>query len=276
MEEILITLRKIQNDMEEQKNMISKSAEEITEKITENVNQIMDEKLQTWDTKLQKLKENIDQQGKQLYYIEKEARQRNLVFFGLEEVEKSYSDLEKIMVNFINKHFTLKIDSKDLQAIRRIGKKSDKPRPVTITFTTLGTKINILKKKRMLNDTAYYIKEDYPPQILEIRKELQTQVRIEKEKGNRAIIKYDKIVILKNNPVSTTSNKKRLLPTSPETNLNSQTVHGTQTSKKNKTLTAFTTQRSSSFSEGVVKPGMLNFLTTKNSTNAQGSNDNKK
>lgn len=276
MEEIMKTLQKIQNDMEEQKKMISNSAEKITDEITKNINEIMDKKLQVWDTKLQKLEEKAVNQEKQLYYLEKEARQRNLVFFGVEEAEQSYLELEKNMTNFINKYFTTKINCKDLQAIRRIGKRTDRPRPVTITFTTLGTKINILKQKRALNDTAYYIKEDYPQKVLEKRKELQTQVRIEKEKGNKAIIKYDKLIILKSTPESTTGNKKRTLSTSPEKNLNAQTPHESQTHKKNKTLAAFTTQRSSSFSEGVVKPGMLNFLISKNPTKAQEVSDENK
>ena len=41
------------------------------------------------------------------------------------------------------------------------------------------------------------MKEDYPHYVLEKRKELQEQVKLEAKKGNRAIIKCDKLIILK-------------------------------------------------------------------------------
>lgn len=65
--------------------------------------------------------------------------------------------------------------------------------------------------------SGYCLQEDYPPNILEKRKELQEQVRIEKQRGNLAIIKYDKLVVLekKEEPMS---NNKRMLSTSPENN----------------------------------------------------------
>lgn len=276
MEEVILSLRKIQNELEEHKNMISKCTEKVTKDVTENINQMMDDKLQLWDAKIENIKQRVDNQDRRLYYLEKEARQRNIVFFGLKEDEKSYSNLEKNILQFLHKYFSVNLDSRDLQAIRRIGKKNDKPRPVVITFTSLGLKINIYKQKGALKDTEYYMKEDYPQQILEKRKELQTEVRIEREKGNRAIIKYDKLVIFKNKPESSTVNKKRVLSNSPENYLNSQIEHKTQTTKKNKTLATHSAQRSSSFSEGAVKPGMLNFLVSKNTPFKQNDSDKNK
>lgn len=200
MDEVLAALDRIQREMNEQKIMIQKSAETVTENVTENINRIMDEKFKIWEERHENLKQRVDNQELRLYHLEKQARQRNLVFFGLEEDEKSYLDMEKKIISFIQKYLSVKIDARDLQAIRRIGKKADNPRPVAVTFTTLGTKIEILKHKAGLKDSLYYIKEDYPQQVLKKRKELQAQVRIEREKGNTAIIKYDKLVILKNKP----------------------------------------------------------------------------
>lgn len=135
-------------------------------------------------------------------------------------------------------------------------------------------KAYILKQKKSLKNSGYYIQEDYPLNILEKRKELQEQVRIEKEKGNLAIIKYDKLVILKKKE-EPTSNNKRLLSTSPENNQTTNIEKESQASKKNKTQTSL--RRTSSLSDGVLKPGILNFLTTKgpHKTPAQQDNKNK-
>ncbi|KAG7307559.1 hypothetical protein JYU34_007775 [Plutella xylostella] len=68
-----------------------------------------------------------------------------------------------------------------------------------------------MKNKYKLENTGCYLKEDYPKKVLEIRKSLQEELKKEIEKGNRAYIKYDKLVIL-NKPI----NNKRRLSESPE------------------------------------------------------------
>ncbi|KAA5655358.1 hypothetical protein F3G64_35045, partial [Pseudomonas aeruginosa] len=72
-------------------------------------------------------------------------------------------------------------------------------------------KIKIFKQKRALQDTGYYMKEDYPKQVLEKRKQLQEQLKIEREKGNMAFLKYDKLVI----PKQTSKRKLSPSPTKP-------------------------------------------------------------
>ncbi|CAG4930860.1 unnamed protein product [Colias eurytheme] len=176
-----------------------------------------EEKFKDWEEKYNHLKDKVENQEKRIYFLEKCARQRNIIFFGLQEEESSYSDLENIFIGFIEKHFGIKLEIRDIQEILRLGKKGKGPRPVKVTFITLGRKIEIFKQKRKLDNTEYYIKEDYPKYVLEKRKELQGRIKIEKEKGNKAVIKYDKLIIL-HNKSETYNNKKRMFSTSPETN----------------------------------------------------------
>ncbi|XP_047541815.1 uncharacterized protein LOC125074530 [Vanessa atalanta] len=92
--------------------------------------------------------------------------------------------------------------------------------------------------------------------VLAKRRELQEQLKIEKEKGNSVSIKYDKLIIhSKNN--TTISNKKRTLPTSPNDKDLPHSEPKPQAHKKNKTQTQPDLQRSSRLSEGVIKPGIL-------------------
>ncbi|KAJ8730200.1 hypothetical protein PYW07_017238 [Mythimna separata] len=274
MEEILKALQKIQKELDEQKITIQKSGENVTEQVTQNINNILDEKFKTLEEKYENLKDKVDNQEKRLYFLEKQARQRNIVIFGLAESESSYTNLENIIINFINEHFSINIDQRDIQEAKRIGKKGEKPRPIIVTVSTLGMKIAIFKQKKVLEATPYYIKEDYPEYVLNKRKELQEQVRIEKEKGNSVRIKYDKIVIMNKNSY-TSNHNKRMLSNSPEnitTCTNSKDEHKTQANKKNKTRTSI--QRSSSLSEGPIKPGILNFF-HKHPTNTSKNQENK-
>ncbi|CAH2207797.1 jg21272 [Pararge aegeria aegeria] len=240
MEEVLATLRLIQKELEEQKTFINKKGEEVTENVTININNILEEKFAVIEEKHENLKKRVENQEQRIYFLEKQARQRNLVFFGLHEDENSYSSMETKIIKFVHEYFTIKLDYIDLVAIRRIGKKSDKPRPIVVTFATLGRKISILKNKGTLKGTPYYVKEDYPQSVLQIRKELQEQVKAERENGNTAIIKYDKLVILKNtnNKQTTTptntNNKKRNLSNSPVNAVKSYAEQRPHANKKNK------------------------------------------
>lgn len=101
------------------------------------------------------------------------------------------------------------ISNEDIKAIRRIGKKGDKTRPVVVTLTTVGKKINIIKNKKMLESTSYYIKEDFPPQVLQKRKELQEELKRGKAQGKNIVLKYDRIISLD-------ENKNRNLSESPK------------------------------------------------------------
>ncbi|KAJ8714780.1 hypothetical protein PYW07_003005 [Mythimna separata] len=127
MEEVLKALQKIQKELDEQKITIQKSGENVTEQVTQNINNILDEKFKTLEEKYENLKDKVDNQEKRLYFLEKQARQRNIVIFGLAESESSYSNLENIIINFINEHFSINIDQRDIQEAKRIGKKGEKP-----------------------------------------------------------------------------------------------------------------------------------------------------
>ncbi|XP_046969750.1 uncharacterized protein LOC124537079 [Vanessa cardui] len=262
MEDIMIALRKIQNELDSQKNTILQSGEKVTETVTQNINSILEEKFKIWDEKYEDLKQKLENQEKRIYFMEKQARKNNIVFFGIEETENSYQMLENIIIDFVNKYFSLDLNHRDIQEVKRIGKKGEKSRPIIATFTTLGTKIKIFKqRKEALSKTTYYLMEDYPKQILEKRKVLQEQAITEREKGNIVKIKYDKLVILpKTKPKD---NNKRILTPSPETYTNE--VTNVQARKKNRHHTQI--KRTSSLSEGTVKPGLLNFLVSKNTNN---------
>lgn len=266
-------LRKIQNELNEQKTTIVQSADKVTEQVTNNINYTLEEKFNAIEIKYENLKEKLDNQEKRLHFLEKQSKQRNIVIFGLAETETSYADLEKHILSFINQYFSVDLERRDIQETRRIGKKGEKPRPITITFTSLGTKIEIFKQRRVLKDTNYYIKEDFPQHVLAKRRELQEQLKIEKEKGNSASIKYDKLIIhSKNN--TTIGNKKRTLPISPNDKDLPHSEPKPQVHKKNKTQSQSGLQRSSSLSEGVIKPGILGFLTNKNHRNLPNEHTN--
>lgn len=221
--------------------------EKVEENITTRINNNIDEKFSSYQEELKALREVTEKQEIRLDIVERQIRQRNLILFGIKEEEQNYFELEKIVVDIINVQLDVPCNKTEIEFVRRMGKKSNNPRPICFGLTTLGKKINILKEKSKLEKTGAYIKEDYPPKILKLRKDLQEKLMEEREKGNKASIRYDRIVILKNSAQDKKreeNNNKRPLEISPprpstSTAMSQNTASSTGTSinqpaKKNK------------------------------------------
>lgn len=215
-------------------NQIKETEKKLSDKID-----TVDQKLCQFQTELNDLKQCHEEQEKRLDQIEKQVRIRNLVIFGIEDRENTYSELEETVKKIIIERLNVKLETEEIQHVFRIGKKSTKPRPINVGFTTLGKKICILKNKSKLEGTPYYIKEDFPKKILKIRESLQEELKSERQKGRKVMIKYDKIIAI---------NKKRSLELSPSpkttqtNNENESSVTPTYPAKKKNKFTSEITQ----------------------------------
>lgn len=63
-----------------------------------------------------------ENQEKRLYYLEKQARQRNVVFFGIEETETSYLKLESNLIEFIKKILCNRTSTQRYTGNQEVGK----------------------------------------------------------------------------------------------------------------------------------------------------------
>lgn len=167
-----------------------------------------------------KLKNKISELEFKLQRAEIEKRKNNLVFFGINENIK----LEMELVDYIKEiivNMGVHMDSQEISKVYRIGQKTDnKNRPVIVTITTQWKKHLILKNKPDLPQ-GVNIKEDYPKEILDKRKQLQPQVEEEIKKGNIAYIKYDKLIVKK--PKENREKRKRETSDSPKAPLEKKT-----------------------------------------------------
>ncbi|KAG6448447.1 hypothetical protein O3G_MSEX005486 [Manduca sexta] len=223
----------MQQDIKQQKQDMLEMKEDIKCTIINSLN----EKFKNLELKNELLEKTIEEQNNKINNLERQFRRRNLILFGVEESEKSYDELERIVLNIINSYTKISCDTSNIEAVRRLGRKGEKVRPIVITFNTLGFKLKIQKNKHCFQNTSYYLKEDYPMEILIKRKELQVQLQKEQDAGNTAFIKYDKLIILNNKRPPHKQSSKRNISESPETlHPDSQNVQRTskQPSKKNK------------------------------------------
>lgn len=200
--------------MRQQKADMLDMKEDIKNTINSNIN----EKFKSLEIKNEFLEQKLEHQKKAIDNMERFTRRKNLLFFGVEERERSYQDLEEHVLDIINNMLNINCENNSIESVRRLGKKGEKIRPIVVTLLTLGLKIKILKNKKNLETSPYYIKEDFPLEVINKRKELQIELEKEREQGRRAIIKYDRLIILNSSDKQEErENQKRKLSKSPET-----------------------------------------------------------
>lgn len=69
--------------------------------------------------------------------------------FGIEEHEENYKALVNNILNIINLSLKVPCESHEIESVSRLGRKGENPRPILITLTTLGKKVEILRKKEL-------------------------------------------------------------------------------------------------------------------------------
>lgn len=243
MEELTSMLRNLQNKFDEQ----TKELRDMKQSIPQIINNNIDNKFANLEFKYNSLEKTITQQGRRIQQLERTTRQKNLIVFGIEENERSYYDLQERIVRIINQYMEINCNKENIAEVRRLGKKQDdgKIRPTIVSLTTMGMKIDLLKNKKKLNDSPYYIKEDFPPEILEERKKLTTQMLEERKNGRIAFLKYNKLVVIPEDKHNhqyhkkpSSGSNKRQLSESPEN------IEGNSSSGKNSTKKPFKRQHS--------------------------------
>lgn len=181
----------------------------LEENITEKINNNVDKKFNTLQQDIQELKIQNDEQEKRIDFLERQNKVRNLILFGVAEEEKSYSELESLLLGILSATLEVEISRNEIEFVRRIGNTSKTTRPIVFATTTLGKKIEILKNKNKLDNTGTYIKQDFTKKEMEKRKTVKLNLQKEVEKGNKAVIKSGKLIIMEH------GNKKRPLILSP-------------------------------------------------------------
>lgn len=115
----------------------------------------------------QQLKETVSKQQEVITSLQKLVSKRNVIIHGLEETE---DDLETDVSKMMHEKLKVSLKSEDVEEVFRIGKKSNRTRPVKLVFASLKKRQEVFKVKSNLKGSEIYINEDLP---FEIRKQRQ-------------------------------------------------------------------------------------------------------
>lgn len=146
-------------------------------------------------------------------YFDREIKKRNLVLFGINQEFSNYWELESFVCEFFKEKLELNIAANEFDFVKRLGKRNNENgRPILLGMTTFRTKLLIIQNAFKLKGTKVFISEDYPKEVIELRKKLQPQLTEARKAGKFATLRYDKLIIKDNYQVM---NKKRLMSISP-------------------------------------------------------------
>ena len=124
---------------------------------------------------------------------EARSKRNNLLFFGLKRDEKESAQASENKVKTLIKEKLGMTEEIVFDRVHRVGGKPDAPLIARCTF--YKDKINVLKNKGKLNGTGFYIKEDFPANVRDVRKKLNELVKENREKGETVKIVYDHVYI---------------------------------------------------------------------------------
>ena len=156
--------------------------------------------LSTLTESVNKLTQAVDVEKERAVKLESHSRRNNLIFYNIpEERQESSSTTETLLYTFLERNLNMEeeIDEIPIERAHRLGKvrQDKKPRPIIAKFSFHKDKERILSNARTLAGTNYGISQDFPREIVEIRKGLIKAMKEAKKEGHDTKLVYDKLYI---------------------------------------------------------------------------------
>lgn len=135
-----------------------------------------------------------------LVYVQSQSMRNNLVFGNIEEARSGeQEDAEKVLRNFlINKMKVAKELANEIQfdRVHRMGDRMNgRDRKIVAKFTLFKEREMVRTSWKSLDNTKYFVHEQYPKEVVEKRKALIPKLKEARNKGQRAWLSYDTLYI---------------------------------------------------------------------------------
>ena len=184
-------------DLEKSLEFAQESIEALSERVA-----AQEKKISELEKGVNELTKNAKLEKERAIKLESHSRRNNLIFYGIPEGKnENSSNTESTLFSFMENNLKLKeedIDEISIERAHRLGKQNandGKPRPIIAKFTFHKNKESILSNARTLAGTVFGISQDFPREIVEIRRGLVKVLKEEKKRGRDAKLVYDKLYI---------------------------------------------------------------------------------
>lgn len=214
------------------KDHMDKQTIAITNAVSKNILEIMDEKLKPLKEENENLKTEVQHLQEKIKTLELEKKRNNIVIFGLEE-NTEYKPIDSARL-IIEEKLNVKLEKHEIIKAHRLGFKKDKAkaRPILVSLTTNWRKNEIMKNKNKL-PKGISISEDFSKETLAKRKELMPKLQEERKNGRLAYLKEDKLIV-RDAREQSRDKRKREASSSPQDET-SEAKHKVVPKKLNKT-----------------------------------------
>lgn len=143
------------------------------------------EKLQSIETNNEALKGRTDKLETKVKLLDKDNRKRNIVIYGVEEKEgESIQDLQLILSSILNVKLECDLQKGEIDDFFRLGKKSDRSRPILIKLVSYWRKRELMSKSSKLKGSKISLANDLSPEDATKMKTLRQEMKDLRTKGH--------------------------------------------------------------------------------------------
>lgn len=122
--------------------------------------------------------------------LERDDSRRNILMYNVDFLSSDPKKLEEKVIKFIRQNVDVDVPPDEVDFIKIINKGNSSEPIVQLGLTTWTKKYDILKKSYKLRSHVK-ITDDFPPEVIEKRKELLAEMRRLRNMGRFATVKYD-------------------------------------------------------------------------------------
>ena len=178
-------------------SVVQEKQKSFDEKCThfENNATFVDKHIQELQSGMDKRKEEISNNYKQMLYFEAYSRRENLKFEAIPETPESLDlqreDTRQVLVDFMQSGLGIE-DAQDIEflSVHRMGKpkliEGNSCRMIIARFLRFPDRERVLKRGRKLKDTSYKMYEDIPRELQDLRKLQMKRLKKAREESKRA------------------------------------------------------------------------------------------
>ena len=143
-----------------------------------------------------KLQERVQIQEKQIEYLEREAKKKNLIIKGIKDTEReTYIKREEEIVKLM-KTIGVKMGTDSIDMTYRIGRfNPEKERPIVVKLTYEKSKYEILRNAKNLKGSNVWIDEDFTQKTQDERRTLIPMMKEIRSEGKTVVLRYNKLIV---------------------------------------------------------------------------------
>ncbi|XP_019631891.1 PREDICTED: uncharacterized protein LOC109475612 [Branchiostoma belcheri] len=131
-------------------------------------------------------------------YLENQSRRNNILFDGVpDNKQENWSRCEQKVPDILKDKLKLDPLKIEIERSHRNGKfqEEGRPRPIVVKLLRYKDKEAILQRAKHLKGSNIYVNEDFSDAVRQKRKELLPEMRAQRERGNIAFLRFDRLVV---------------------------------------------------------------------------------